>query len=139
MDDIKNQRASGDYLGVSYNYSLEEVYDAIKFVWEHSEVFPISLMYAESNTNYAREERAIWVKPKGERSIDIAIFFETRGISRTYVQFVESEHPEDYWRSKAIQYIIDESKFYLENGEQAYKKYTRQEQEALEKMLKEPR
>jgi hypothetical protein len=139
IEDIKNKRASGDYLGVSYNYSLEEVYDAIKFVWEHSEVFPISLIYAESNTDYAREQRAIWVKPKGEHSIDIAIFLETRGISRTYVQFIEGEHPEDYWRSIPSQYIIDESKFYLENGEQAYKKYTHQEQEALEKMLKGPR
>jgi hypothetical protein len=132
VQDIEKKTASEDFIGILYEHNWEEVYDAISFVWSHSEVFPISLRYQESNTDYARQERAIWVKFKGERSIDMAILLEPRGASKTYVQFVEGD-PADYLRSKAIQYMIDESKFYLENGEKAYTKYTHEKKEALKK------
>ena len=132
VQDIEKKKASEDFVGVSYEYNWSQVYDAIMFVWKHSEVSPISNGYQESDTDYALDERAIWVRLRGDSSIDVAIFFEPRGDSRTYVQFVEGDTPY-YWRSKAIQDMIDESKFYLKNGEKAYRKYTHEKQEALKK------
>jgi hypothetical protein len=132
VQDIEKKTASEDFIGIPYEHDWEKVYDAIRFVWSHSEVLPISLRYQESNTDYSRQERAIWVRFKGERSIDMAILLESRGAKKTYVQFVEGD-PADYLRSEAIQYMIDELKFYLENGEKAYKKYTHEKNEALKK------
>jgi hypothetical protein len=132
VQDIEKKRASEDFVGVTYEHDWVQVYRAIMFVWKHSEVSPISHGYRESDTDYAQDERAIWVRFKGESSIDMAILFEPRGDSRTYVQFIEGDTPY-YWRSKAIQYMIDESKFYLENGEKAYRKYTHEKQETLKK------
>jgi hypothetical protein len=133
LDDIEKKRCSRDYLGILYDHGLEEVFTAIKFVWENSEVFPIALRRARSNTEFVLAERAIRMKLRGDRSVDIAIYFEPRGSCETYVLFIEGDYPVDYWRSEAIQYIVKESKFYLQNGEQAYRKYTREEQEALQR------
>ena len=132
VQDIEEKRASEDFVGITYEYDWVQVYRAIMFVWKHSELSPISHSYRESDTDYAQAERAIWVRLKGESSIDMAILFEPRGGSRTYVQFIEGNIPY-YWRSKTIQYMIEESKFYLENGEKAYRKYTHEKQEILKK------
>lgn len=134
VQDIEKKKASEDFVGVSYAYNWVQVYHAIMFVWKHSEVFPVSDSYQNSDIDEALDERAIWARLKGDRSIDMAIFFEPRGDLRTYVQFIEGNTPY-YWRSKAIQHMIDESKFYLEKGEEAYREYTHEKQEALRKQL----
>lgn len=137
VEDIEKKRVSGNRIGVFYKYNWEEVYDAIKFVWSNSEVFPVSLRYRDSVTDYARKERAIWIRLTGERSIDMGIFLEPHGASGTYVDFVEGDPP-DYWRSKTFQYLVDESKFFLENGEEAYRKYTHEQNQALKNRLEGP-
>jgi hypothetical protein len=135
VQDIERKRAAGDFIVANYDYNWKKVFNAIEFVFRHSEVFPISERYRAAVIDYAEDEKAIWVKYTYEGSMDMGIFFVPLGESETKVEFVKGAFTGAAWRTTAIRYLIDESKFYLENGEEEYRKFTHQNQLELVKPI----
>ncbi|PQP34583.1 hypothetical protein C6A37_07035, partial [Desulfobacteraceae bacterium SEEP-SAG9] len=123
---LERKKAAGDYTVAIYNYDWEKVYDAMKFVWRHSEDWLISMTYANYDIDYAKEEKKIWIKVAGF-GVDMGIFFEPQDKTKTRVVFVLGGASGGLGRGMKTRRFIDETHFYLENGEEAYRKYTHEE------------
>jgi hypothetical protein len=138
--DLEKKIAKGDYIQDIYNYPFEEVYDAVAFVWSHSEDMLIYRAFARCVFDYRRESKVILCRTKhGDTNVfylSMGIFLEPQGESKTRVMFVQSHTFGGERGRTRIERIIDESHFYLRNGEEAYRKYTHEESLRTKKLYK---
>lgn len=114
---VKGNADQEGHITITLNYDLEKVYSATKFILRHSEDRWIRNYSGE--TGYI-EEKAINV---GDRR-DIEIYFDSSGKQSTKVTFVITQLIQVKMAGKRL---IDELQYYLENGEEAYMKYTKNE------------
>ena len=123
--DIERKKEAGDYsLAELYEYNWEAVYDAMKFVWEHSENHWLSVSV---RFDYVIEEKRmlLWTKgclPSFADWVVMTIFFEPQGESKTRVLFVIPLSSIG-WKTM-IHHLNHETHYYLDHGEDAYLKYT---------------
>jgi len=121
---VKGKADEKNHITITFNYKLEKVYNATKFTLVNSEDRWIP-NYSEEN--YYIEGKAINV---GNRR-DIDFFFDPFGEQSTKVKFVITQKLQAKMAGKRL---IDEQQYYLENGEEAYMKYTKNE--ALKRRVK---
>ncbi|MFH1236279.1 MAG: hypothetical protein V1685_05080 [Parcubacteria group bacterium] len=129
IHDIETKKAEGDAVIETFNYSYEEVFDAIKFVIRHSENWIVNLSSRSTVADYNKEDKVIVINIVTMASVDMGIFFEPSDNSRTKVFFVEGAFTGAAWRGTKIKAIIEEAQYYLANGEEAYRKYTHEKEE----------
>lgn len=129
IHDIEKKKAEGDAIIEVYNYPLEEVFDAIQFVIRHSENFFVSPMTRVGVIDFNREDKIIIANIVSMGSIDMGIFLEPIEESKTKAYYVKGAFTGAAWRGTRIKEIIDESKYYVTNGETAYRKYTHEKEE----------
>lgn len=114
---VKGKAAEESPIKITLNYDLEKVYSAVKFVLSNSEDRWISKY--SGGTDYI-EEKAIMLNIGDRR--DIEIYFDPFGEQSTQVKFIITQLLEAKMAGKRL---IGELQYYLENGEEAYKKYTK--------------
>jgi hypothetical protein len=125
---LEEKRAEGKFTTVTYEYDLETVFNAIKFVMRHSEDGYIAKRLGKFHTDYAIEEKAIY-NYSGQSGI--GVFLEPLSPKRTKVDFVFRGF------GVGLKYTVEslnlELPYLLEHGEQAYREYTHQLQERWKK------
>lgn len=104
---------------ITLNYDLDKVYSATKFILMNSEDRWIRNYSGE--TDYI-EEKSIMLNIGDRR--DIEIYFVHFGKQSTKVKLIITQILQARMTGKRL---IDELQFYLENGEEAYLKYTKNE------------
>ena len=124
MQDIERKKAEGDSINATFNYSLDKVYDATKFVIRHSENSLVNMVYRGTVADYNKEEKTIVINIVAMGSIDMGIFFENTGDNKTKVYFVKGAFTGAAFRETRIKTIIEEVGYYLDHGEAEYRKYT---------------
>jgi hypothetical protein len=126
IQDLERKKNEGDFTVEFYNYGWEQVYGAIKFVFRHSEDSLLSSIYRECNIDYAHEEKTIWIKIL-LGPVYMGIYFEPQDESKTKVIFVKGGTPALGISGIRIKRLNNETHFLLDNGEEAYRKYTHEE------------
>lgn len=134
--DIQKKMATGNEVNTTYDYDWEKVYEAIRYVLQNSDVYPIAIFANRIQSNggngyikYTYKEKAILIMCFSKVSppnIEIAIYFEPGSKSTTKVKFVKGYTAMTRYQDDAIEYIIYESRFFLKNDGQGYNKYTKQ-------------
>ena len=143
MQDIEKKKLRGDETIVYYNYNWEKVYNAIKYVIQHSCVEPITMRNKIPifDIHYPKNRKRIFIYEsvyKVNDHHDVVIFFESITSSETKVEFIRGDYGLN--TNAAIRYIVDESKFYLgleKPDYDAFMKYTRKNQLKWQKELDE--
>ena len=106
-----------DPIKITFNYDLEKVYSAVKFVLSNSE--DRWIRNYSGGIGYI-EEKTIMLNIGNRR--DIEIYFNHLGEQGTKVKFVITQL---FQAKMAGKRLIDELQYYLEYGEEAFKKYTK--------------
>ena len=138
--DIEIKRDAGKSIVVIYDYNWETVYNAMRYVYRHTENKLIATYYPDA-MDFTKTEKTIWINDYYVYGcILFGIFFTSINESKTKVEFVKAnliENVEIY--QQMIDQIIDESKYYLENDPDAYKEYTHQKRLEEEARIKAQR
>jgi hypothetical protein len=139
--DFRKKIEAGDYTDAAYDYPWEQVFDAIAFVWRNSEDSLIASMYARCVWDIGRESKMMLCKTKSgwhatALYLSIGIYFEPKEESKTKVMFVYGVFYGGEVGEARTERIIDESSFLLENGEEAYRKYTHVESLRTKKLYR---
>jgi hypothetical protein len=125
---LEEKRAEGKFTTVTYEYDLETVFNAIRFIMRHSEDGYITNQFEDFHTDYAIEEKAIY-NYSGQSGI--GVFLEPLSPKRTKVDFVFRGLGLKY--KPTVESLNIELPYLLEHGEQAYREYTHQLQERWKK------
>ncbi|MBW2490310.1 MAG: hypothetical protein JRE65_04085 [Deltaproteobacteria bacterium] len=107
------------HITITLNYDLEKVYSAAKFILINTKDRWIQ--------NYSEEAEFIQVKAinlKIDDRRDIEIYFDPSGKQSSKVKFIITQILQAKMAGKRL---IDELQYYLENDEEAYMKYTKNE------------
>ncbi|MBW2406864.1 MAG: hypothetical protein JRF17_05810 [Deltaproteobacteria bacterium] len=107
------------HITITLNYDLEKVYSAAKFILINTKDRWIQ--------NYSEEAEFIQVKAinlKIDDRRDIEIYFDPSGKRSTKVKFIITQILQ---AKMAVKRLINELQYYLENDEEAYTKYTKNE------------
>ncbi len=131
--DMGKKLSTGDYVTESYDYDWEKVYEAVKYVLQNSNSYPIATITSTpfSHIKYYYKEKVIFIMVYSisARDIELAIYFEPKHFdvkskSATQVKFIKGFTAALSDTDDAIKHIIDESQFILKNEGQGYIKYT---------------
>ena len=127
VGDLVRKKEAGDSIAEVYDYNWKEVYDAMKFVWRHSENWDIQLLYQRGKLDFAEDEKAIFIG--SVETTFMGIFFEPQVESRTKAIFVGGGYPSSQPGKTITNLLIEETHYYLDNGKDAYLEYTHREYE----------
>jgi hypothetical protein len=120
--------STGDFVEATYDYDWERVYEAVRYVLQNSNAYPIATVTSTqfSHIKYHYKEKVIFIMVYSisARDIELAIYFEPESKSKTKVKFIKGLTLALADTDDAIKYIIDESQFFLKNDGQGYIKYT---------------
>ena len=115
---LETMRDEGYTTPVIYEQDWETVYNAVKYVWRHSENTGISQQYGLSVIDYATEDKAIYVTYPTNGSTGIGIFFKPLRNNRTRVDYVYDGSIESVYKKGIIDSIVDEVAYFLTHNKQ---------------------
>lgn len=102
----------------------------MKYVFRHSEVYTIGMIYAQNSFDYAPEDKTICIRlgyGMEFTCVIMGIFFVPISSSKTRLELVQQElgascrDTDEYW----AEFFVDEVRFYLENGPEKFFEYTK--------------
>lgn len=139
--DFEKKIEAEDYIDAIFDYPWEQVYDAIIFVWKHSEDRLIADKFKYCVWDYTRVDKTMFCRTRSgwhatQYYLGIGIYFEPQGESKTRVMFVQGSFFGGVAGEARITRIVEESRFYLKNGEEAYRKYTHEESLRTKKLYR---
>ena len=118
---VKGKADEEDPITIALNYDLEKVYGATKFILRHSEDRWIrNYSNYPGEIDYVEAENAIFLSVSNRRDVEI-YFIPSRKLS-TKVRVIMTQLLEAKMTGRRLR---DELQYYLENGEEDYKKYTK--------------
>jgi hypothetical protein len=121
---LETMRDEGYTTPVIYEQDWETVYNAVKYVWRHSENTGISQQYGLSVIDYATEDKAIYVTYPTNGSTGIGIFFKPLRNNRTRVDYVYAGFSVSVFKQGIIDSFVDEVAYFLAHNQQEYREYT---------------
>jgi predicted metal-binding protein len=120
---VKGNADEEGHIKIILNYDLEKVYSTTKFILMNSEDRWIrNYSHYPGEIDYAEAENAIFLSVSDRR--DVEIYFIPSGKQSMKVTFVITQLLQAKMAGKRL---IEELQYYLENGEEAYMKYTKNE------------
>ena len=123
--DLETKRAAGEEeLTVFLGGDWETVYDAVMYVFRHSENSFISRLYKLSKIDNAKEDKVIYVSVSATGSAALGIFFEPLSDKKTEVNFVKASFSGSAINQGVIYAIPEEVSYLLRHGKQSYLEYT---------------
>jgi len=121
IQDFEKMRESGENTVITiFNYDLEKVFVGAKFVFIHSEYYRIRRLY--HMFHFVDEEKFIYYGQGGV--VFLSFYFTPLKESKTKMEGVSNGGT---YADTMRRVFTDELKYYLENGEEAYKIYTHEE------------
>lgn len=119
---------SDEATSVIYEQDWETVYNAVSYVWRHSERSCIKNYSLMSVLDFAKVEKAIYAKQIMRRSTKMAFFFEPLRENLTkvyYVTVADGASLEERFNFKCyINTSIEEVAYFLKHDLQEYHNYT---------------
>jgi len=123
--DLETKRAAGEEeLTVFLGGDWETAYDAVMYVFRHSENSFISRLYKLSKIDNAKEDKVIYVPVSATGPVALGIFFEPLSDKKTKVSFVKSSFSGSAINQGVIYAIPEEVNYLLRHGKQSYLEYT---------------
>lgn len=123
--ELEDKKGTEKAISITYEQDWEKVYNAVSYVWRRNGRNCINqniLFYL--NQDYAREEKAIYIKSGNPPYNRIAIFFEPLEKGQTRVDYVKADSC--YFELQCeclINGTIEDVAYLLRYGEQAYREY----------------
>ena len=122
INDLEAKRNNGDTTSVMYEYNINLVYNALRYVMRHSENGCISRQYGGNHIDFAPEDGAIYSYDGND---GIGIFFSKLANKKTKVDYVYTDGLFNGSLKCSVGAIIDELPFLLKNkNKKAYLEYT---------------
>lgn len=106
--DMEMYRSKGDSMTTIYNYDWENVYDAMKIVFNNDEDFSVYFEKMNCTIEYAKNEKRIWVKMNG-LGMGAGVYFLPLSDSNTKVEFVRSRLNKIFVGEKEVGQIFKKS------------------------------
>jgi hypothetical protein len=123
--DLEAKRAAGEEeLTVFLGGDWETAYDAVMYVFRHSENSFISRLYKLSKIDNAKEDKVIYVPVSATGPVALGIFFEPLSDKKTKVSFVKTSFSGSAINQGVIYTIPEEVNYLLRHGKQSYLEYT---------------
>ena len=123
--DLETKRAAGEEeLTVFLGGDWETAYDAVMYVFRHSENSFILRLYKLSKIDNAKEDKVIYVPVSATGPVALGIFFEPLSDKKTKVSFVKSSFSGSAINQGVIYAIPEEVNYLLRHGKQSYLEYT---------------
>ena len=123
--DLETKRVAGEEeLTVFLGGDWETVYDAVMYVFRHSENSFISRLYKLSKIDNTKEDKVIYVPVSATGPVALGIFFEPLSDKKTKVSFVKTSFSGSAINQGVIYAIPEEANYLLRHGKQSYLEYT---------------
>jgi hypothetical protein len=124
IKDLETKRAAGEELTVYFGGDWETVYDAVMYVFRHSENSFILRQYKLSKIDNAKEDKVIYVSVSATGSAALGVFFEPLSDKKTKVNFVKASFSGSANNLEILYATAKEVNYLLRHGKQSYLEYT---------------